>query len=80
MVDDYIVQGAAVQQVLHILKKLPLNRLVDGVQQDGLFVQQQIGIVRHPLGHGMGALEQGMVSFAGPHPEQIVSNRADTVH
>ena len=28
----------------------------------------------------MSTFKQGVAPFAGPHPEQIVSNRADTIH
>lgn len=59
VVDKDIVQRPAVQSVLQVLHKLGLDRPVHRVEKDGLFVQQQVGIVGHPLGTGWAASKTG---------------------
>ena len=80
VVDKDIVQRPAVQGVLQILHKLGLDRPVHRVKEDGLLVQQQVGIVGHPPGDGMGRLEDRVLAVVGADPDQVVGNFAGAVH
>ena len=80
VVDKDIVQRPAVQSVLQVLHKLGLDRPVHRVEKDGLFVQQQVGIVGHPPGNGMGGLKNGVLAVVGADPDQVVGNFTGAVH
>jgi hypothetical protein len=80
VVDKDIVQPPAVQNVLQILHKLGLNRPVHRVEEDGLLVQQQVGVVGHPTGDGVGRLKDGVLAVVGADPDQVIGDIAGTIH
>ena len=67
-------------EIVALLLHLVQEGLVDGVQQDGFLVQQQIRVVGHTVGDGMSIFKQRVVTVAGSHPEQVFRNGTDTVH
>ena len=76
VVDEHIVQAG----VLQIFKELGLDRAVHRVEQDGLFIQQEVGVVGHPTGDRVGALEEGALAVIAADPEKVVCDLADAVH
>ena len=80
VLNDEEIQRASGQNVLEIFKKHLAHRRIDGVKQDGLLIQQQIGIVAHAIGHGINALEQGEAAVVSAHPPEVLGNLANTVH
>ena len=80
VVDKYIVQFAAIQHSGHIFKKHLGDRLVNGIEQDGLFVQQDIGVVGNAVRHGIHALKHGQPPVIGTDPEKIVLNFSVIIH
>ena len=63
---DEVVRLAAVQRRLHIVQPFVGEMLVHGVEHADLFVQHDVGIVAHAVGHDVLALKQidGMVVHA----------------
>ena len=80
VVDDQVIQGPLPQQMLHVLQQLAAGRPVHGVEEDGLFVQQQVGVVADAPGDGMDVFKQVEPVVVGAHPVQIFSHIADTIH
>ena len=80
VVDEHIVQRSAVQRMLQIFKELGLDGAVHGIQQDGFLVQQQIGVIGHPAGNGIGGLKAGQLPVVPPDPHQILCHLAYTIH
>src|SRR5699024_8282915 len=60
--------------------ELPVGRPVHGVEEHGLLVQQQVGVVADPLGDGVDVLKQVEPVVVGPHPVQIVGYLAHAIH
>ena len=80
MGDEEIIQSPSVQRVGHVFKEGGGHCLVHRVKQDGLFVQHQIGVVGHAVGHAVNALKAGKPSVIGADPDQIVQNLSCAVH
>ena len=80
VVDEHIVQAAAAQGVLQIFKELGLDRAVYRVEQDGLFIQQEVGVVGHPAGDGVSALEERALAVVAADPEKVIGDLSDAVH
>ena len=80
VVDKNVVQLAAGQGVVQIFKELGLDRTVHSVHQNSLFIQEKIGVKRHPTRHGMGGLEQGVLAVVAAHPDEVLGDMTDTMH
>ena len=80
MVDDQIVQRAAVQQVLDVLQQLAAGRPVYGVKQHGLLIEQQVSVVGYTARDGMDIFKQGKAMIVRTDPIQIVRYIAYAVH
>ena len=80
VVDDQIVQGTAVEDSLHVGDKLPAHRPVGGVEEDGLLVQQDIGVVGHAVVQGVDVLKQGQPVLVRAYPVQVVSDHTVIIH
>ena len=80
VVYDDIVQRSPVQHKFQILKELAADGQVHRVEQDGFFVQQDVGVVAHALGDGVDVFKQSQPPVAGTDPVQIVLNFFDAVH
>ena len=78
--DDDVVERAAVQGIGDVLEELPRDRVVDRVEQDGLLVKQDVGIVAHAAGDGVDALKQCQPPVRRADPKQIVIDFHCAVH
>ena len=68
------------QNVVDVLEEYLADRRIDRVEQDGLVVEQQIGIVGNPVRNGVNALEHSKSAVIPADPPEILQNLADTVH
>ena len=80
VVDHQVVQGAAVQGVEHVLHKLAGDGGVRRVDDRGLLVQDQVGVVGDAAGNGEQVLKQGQAAVAGAHPGDLPGQLTGTVH
>ena len=80
VVDDQIIQRAAVQQVLDVFQQLAAGRPVDRVKQHGLLIQQQIRVVGHAARDGMDIFKQSKTMVVCADPIKIVRYIAYAVH
>ena len=80
VIHHHIVQGTARQSEFQILKKPLPHGLVHRVQQDGLFVQHQIGVVADAPGNGEHILEFGQPPVGGAQPVQVLADVRHAVH
>ena len=80
VVNDYVVQSAAVQDVVQVFKKLVGDAAVHRVKQHGLFIQQHVGVIGHASGDRVGAFKQGQAAVVAADPVQVPCNTANTVH
>ena len=80
VVDDQIVQGAAVEDGLHVGDELPAHRPVGGVEEDGLLVQQDVGVVGHAVVQGVDVLKQGQPVLVRAYPVQVVGDHTVIIH
>ena len=80
VVDDQVVQGPAVQHGLDVFNELPSHGPVRRVEQDGLFVQQDVGVVADAVVQGMDVFKQGQAVVVGAYPVQVIGNFTDIMH
>ena len=80
VVDDEVIQGTATQHSLHIVNELAAHGPVSGIKQDGLFIQQNIGVIADAVVQGMDILKQGQAVVVGTNPVQIVSDFTVIIH
>ena len=62
VVDDHIIQRLSLQSIFQILKKALRDRLIHRVQQGGLFVPDQVGIIRNAPRNGVHVFKQGQTA------------------
>ena len=74
------IKVAPGQNVVDVLEEYLADRRIDRVEQDGLVVEQQIGIVGNSVRNGVNALEHGKSAVIPADPPEILQNLADTVH
>ena len=80
VVDHQPVQGLVAQQVVQVVLELAVGGPVYRVKEDGLLVQQQVGVVGNPPGDGVDVFKQVEPVVVGPHPIQIVRYLAHAIH
>ena len=80
VVHHNVVQRPAVQRVQQILTKLADHLGVHRVKQDGLFVQEQVAVVRHAVWHAEDSLKHGQTPAVGADPCVILVDFSDAVH
>ena len=80
MIDDQVIQPSPAQEVLHILQELAAGRPVHRVEENGLLVQQQVGVVGHPSGDGMDILKEGQPVIVSPHPVEVLGDVSHAIH
>jgi hypothetical protein len=78
--DEQVVELAAAQSVGDVFKEGAGHGLVHGVEKNGLFVQQQIGVVGYAVGHAVDALKAGKTPVVGADPEKVVKDLFGAVH
>ena len=77
---DDIVERPAAQRIGKIFKKEVGYGEIHRIEQHRLFVRQQIGIVRYPARHGIGALEERDAAVVPAEIEEIVRDANTVVH
>ena len=75
-----VIERTAVQDVGHVLKELTGHGVIHRVEQDGLLVEQDVGVVAHAAGDGVDALEQSQTAVRCADPVQIVIDFHRAVH
>ena len=80
MVDHQVVQGTAVQYGLHVGDELPAHRPVGGIEEDGLLVQQDIGVIGHAVVQGVDVLKQGQPVLVRANPVQVIGDHTVIIH
>ena len=80
VIDDHIIELPAIQNVRNVLEKQIGDGAVHGIEQNGLFIQQQIGVVAHAVRDGVNVLKKGESAVASADPVEIVRHFLDTVH
>ena len=80
MVDDQIIQLPAAQCVLYVFEKRLVHGFVHRVEQHGLLVLQQVGVVRNALRHPVNALEAGKAAVIRADPCQVVGDFSCKMH
>ena len=77
---DEIVERASGKHVVDILKEQAADGLVDGIDQHGLFVEQQIGVIADAVRERIGVLKQIQPPLARADPIEILGHFLDTIH
>ena len=77
---DEIVELPAGEHMVDVFKEQAADGLVHGVDQDGLLVQQQIGVVAHAVRERVGVFKQVQPPLACADPVEILGHFLDTVH
>ena len=80
VVHDDVVQRAAAKDMGEVFKELSGDGLVHRVEQDGLFVEQDVGVVRHAARNGVHALKQSKTAVGRADPIQILGHFHSAVH
>ena len=75
-----VVERTAVQGIGDVLEELAGDGVVDRVEQDGLLVEQDVGVVAHAAGDGVDALKQSQPPVRRADPKQIVIDFHCAVH
>ena len=78
--DDQVVELAAAEGVVHVVEEVVRHGLVHRVEQDGLFVEYEIGVVGYAVGHAVDALEQSQTPVVGTDPYHVVGDSLCAVH
>ena len=80
VVHDDVVQRAAAEDMGEIFKELTGDGLIHRVEQDGLLVEQDIGVVRHAARDGIHALKQRQTAVGRTDPVQVLGHFHSAVH
>lgn len=80
MVHDHVVQGPSRQGKLQILKEPLSHGLIHRVQQHGLLIQHQIGVVADAPGDGKYIFKLGQPPVRGSQPIQVLVDVRHAVH
>ena len=80
VIDDDVVNLAAIEQVFERLEEALLDRTVDGVEEHDLLVEQQIVVIGHAVRHGMTAFEEPEALVVSANPKQAVGELLFAVH
>ena len=80
VVHDDVVQRTIAEDISKVFKELAGDGLVHRVEQDGLLVEQDIGVVRHAARDGIHALKQGQTAVGRADPIQILVHFHSAVH
>ena len=80
MLHDEVVELPAREHMVDVFKEQAADRLIHSVDQDGLLVQQQIGVVAHAVRERVGVFKQIQPPLARADPVEILGHFLDTVH
>ena len=78
--DHQVIQRAAVQSGLQVLKKLAAHGGVHCVQQGGLFIHNQVGVVCDTVGQREQVLKKVQAAVAAAHPVNVVRHSLHIAH
>ena len=78
--NDKIIELPSAQSVGEVFKKRAADGLVNGVEQNGLFVIEQICVVGNAVGNAVNALKAGKAAVICADPGQIFGNFSGAVH
>ena len=78
--NDKIIELPSAQSVGEVFKKRAADGLVNGVEQNGLFVIEQICVVGNAVGNAVNALKAGKAAVIRADPGQIFGNFSGAVH
>ena len=76
----HIVEPATVEGGDHVLEKLRCHAGVGGVEENGFRVQQQVAVVGHTAGDGIGIFEERQSAVAGTDIDKVVGDFCDILH
>ena len=77
---DEVIQLPAREHMVDVFKEQAADRLIHSVDQDGLLVQQQIGVVAHAVRERVGVFKQIQPPLTCADPVEILGHFLDTVH
>ena len=80
VVDDHVVQGAAPEHGLDVFNELASHGPVRGIEENGLLVQQHVGVVGDAVVKGMDIFEQGQAVIIRADPVEVVCHFAVVIH
>ena len=80
VVDDQVVQGTARQDGLDVGDELAAHRPVGGVEEDGLLVQEHVGVVADAMVQGMDIFKEGQAVLVRAYPVEIVGDLTVVIH
>ena len=80
MLHDEVVELPAREHMVDVFKEQAADRLIHSVDQDGLLVQQQIGVVAHAVRERVGVFKQIQPPLTCADPVEILGHFLDTVH
>ena len=63
-----------------VFKKHAVDGLVHRVEEHGLLVEQEIGVIGNAVGHAVDALKEGETPVVRADPDQVVQNLSCAVH
>ena len=78
--DDQVVELAAAQLVGEVFEEVVADRLVDGIEQNGLLVFDEVGVIGHAVGHAVDALKEGKAPVVSADPDHIVGYALGAIH
>ena len=80
VVDHQVIQAARPEQVFEVLKEHLADAPVHGVDQRGLLVQHQIGVVGDAVRDRVDVFKQRQTPVAAAHPVHILCDLFDAMH
>ena len=80
MLHDEVVELPPAQHMVDVLKEQAADGLIDGVDQHGFFVQQQVGVIADAVGQRIGILKQVQPPLTRADPIEIFGHFPDTIH
>ena len=80
MGDDQIVQLPPAELVGDVLKEDLIHGLVNRVEQNGFFIQHQVGVIADAVGNAVHTLKAGEAAVIGADPDQIVIYLSCAIH
>ena len=80
MLHDEVIELPPAQHMVDVLKEQAADGLIDGVDQHGFFVQQQVGVIADAVGQRIGILKQVQPPLTRADPIEIFGHFPDTIH
>ena len=78
--DEQIVELTSAERVFHVFKEGLIDRLVNGVEEHGLLVEQQERVIGNAVGYAVYALEAAQAAVVRADPDQVVKDFSCAVH